>query len=189
MTAPAVMERPVDLGGGVTLSRTMAHADAEAAYAIVDAERVRLRRWLPWVDDTTDVDTERRFLLGLEAANLAGTGVHVTIRRDGELAGLAGLRLDALRHTADVGYWLGEQHTGRGVVTRAVSALVDCAFGPLELHRFQLSAASGNARSRAVAVRLGMVHEGTLREAEPVGGRFLDLEVYSLLASEWHAGR
>jgi ribosomal-protein-serine acetyltransferase len=40
-------------------------------------------------------------------------------------------------------------------------------------------------RSRAIPERLGFVHEGTLREAERIGERWLDLAVYGMLASDW----
>lgn len=70
-------------------------------------------------------------------------------------------------------------------MTRSVAALIDLAFGPLDLHRFQLLAATGNRRSRAVAERLRLRHEGTMRDAERIGERFVDLEVYAVLAPEW----
>lgn len=175
---------PIDLGDGVVLAPTTA-ADAAEAYAVVDAERDRLRQWLPWVDSTRDVDTERSFLRGLEVANHAGTGLHATIRDHRHFGGLIGLRLDTFHASAEIGYWLAEAQLGKGVITRGVSALLDVAFGSIGLHRFQLLAATGNARSRRIAERLGMTHEGTMREAEPVGDRFLDLEIYSMLAGEW----
>ncbi|HWF58347.1 MAG TPA: GNAT family protein, partial [Candidatus Dormibacteraeota bacterium] len=74
---------------------------------------------------------------------------------------------------------------GRGLVTRSVAALVDLAFGPLGLHRVELRAATRNARSRAVAERLGLVHEGTLRDAELLASGHVDLEIYSVLSTEW----
>ncbi|WP_456845025.1 GNAT family N-acetyltransferase, partial [Cellulomonas sp. P5_C6] len=43
-----------------------------------------------------------------------------------------------------------------------------------------------NLRSIAVARRLGMVHEGVLREAWLVDGTFHDKSVWSLLSHEFH---
>jgi ribosomal-protein-serine acetyltransferase len=43
----------------------------------------------------------------------------------------------------------------------------------------------GNARSRAIPERLGFREEGTLREVERVGDRWLDGVIYSMLAADW----
>ncbi|HEX3706034.1 MAG TPA: GNAT family protein [Mycobacteriales bacterium] len=175
---------PYDLGGGLVLCAVSA-ADADEAYAIVDAERDRLREWLPWVDSTTAVETSRAHLAGLDAAFVGGAGIFTAIRLDGRLAGFADLRCDPLRASGEVGYWLSEKAVGRYVMTRTVAALIDIAFGPLDVHRVQLQAATGNARSRAVAERLGMTFEGVRREAEELSTGFVDLAVYSVLAQEW----
>ena len=175
---------PLDLGDGVQLLATTA-ADAVEAFEVIDAERHRLREWLPWIDDTTDVEIERTFLASIEAVNEAGTGLHATIRCDGELAGLIGLRLDGLHSSAEVGYWLGERWVGRGVMTRAVAAMIDVAFRELGMHRVELLAATENVRSRAIAERLGMTFEGVRREAEELARGFVDLAMYSILAQDW----
>ena len=51
----------------------------------------------------------------------------------------------------------------------------------------EIRAAVGNARSRALPQRLGFREEGILREAERVGDAYLDVVVYSVLASEWRS--
>jgi ribosomal-protein-serine acetyltransferase len=175
---------PIDIDGGVTLTVSTA-GDAEAVFAVIDGQRDRLREWLPWVDGTTDVAIERRFLESLEVSNADGSGVHSTVRDGGGVLGMIGLRINQLHQSAEVGYWLAEAAVGRGVMTRAVAALVDVSFGVLQLHRFELLAATGNRRSRAVAERLGMVQEGIRREAEELSSGFVDLAAYALLASEW----
>lgn len=175
---------PIDLGEGLVLHSVVA-ADADEAFAIVDAERARLRQWLPWVDLTTHVETQREFLAGLEAVSDDGSGIYTALRLDGSLVGFADVRRDRLGTSGEVGYWLARSAEGRGVMTRTVAALVDLAFGVLGLHRVQLQAATGNTRSRAVAERLGMTFEGVRREAEELAHGFVDLAVYSVLAHEW----
>lgn len=176
---------PVALGGGLVLHASCV-GDAEEAYAVVDAERARLREWLPWVDTTTSVEVEREFLATVvEPANDAGTGLHVTIRDRGGFAGFAGLRLFGPRRAAEVGYWLAEAAVGRGLMVRSVAWLVDLALGPLEMHRVEILAAVGNRRSRAIPERLGFHLEGIRREGEELARGFVDLAMYAVLASEW----
>lgn len=175
---------PLDLGAGLVLAESVV-ADAEEAYSVVVRERERLREWLPWVDGTTSVEVEREFLRGVEEVNRAGVGLHATIRQDGRFVGFAGLRIDLLRRSAEIGYWLAEEFEGRRIMARTVGALVDAAVGPLGLHRVELLAATGNLRSRAIAERLGMAFEGVRREAEELATGFVDLAMYAVLAPDW----
>jgi ribosomal-protein-serine acetyltransferase len=175
---------PLDVGDGLVLHASTAD-DAEEIYVAIDSDRDRLREWLPWVDATNSIAVQREFLASIESANAAGSGVHVTVRQDGAFAGVMGLRINGMHGSADIGYWASAAYAGRGLVTRSVAALVDLAFGPLGLHRVELRAATRNARSRAVAERLGLVHEGTLRDAELLASGHVDLEIYSVLSTEW----
>jgi ribosomal-protein-serine acetyltransferase len=175
---------PLDLEAELVLHATT-EGDAPEAFAVIDAERDRLREWLPWVDVTVDLAVEREFLRGVEMINNSGAGLHATVRVAGEFAGFVGLRLDVIHRSAEVGYWLSERVVGRGVMSRAVAAMADLAFGPLELHRFELLAATGNRRSRAIAQRLGMSLEGVRREAEELASGWVDLAMYAVLDHQW----
>jgi ribosomal-protein-serine acetyltransferase len=87
--------------------------------------------------------------------------------------------------SAEIGYWLSADAQGRGILTRAAARLIDHAIAEWKLNRIEIRAAPDNARSRAVPERLGFVLEGTLREAERVGDRYVDSVVYSMLARDW----
>jgi ribosomal-protein-serine acetyltransferase len=100
--------------------------------------------------------------------------------------GVAGFHgVDWTHRNASIGYWLAQDAQGRGTMTEAVRALVDHAFGELELNRVEIRLDVENARSMALAERLGFRREGTLREAMLLAGAFRDDAVYSVLASEW----
>ena len=84
--------------------------------------------------------------------------------------------------TAEVGVLIASVARGRGIVTRAVAAMLDWAFTERGVHRVEWKCAPGNEPSRRMAQRLGFTHEGTLREAFPVRDERQDLEVWALLA-------
>lgn len=175
---------PKDLGDGLTLHPATVE-DADESFAVVDAERDRLREWLPWVDHTTSPDDTRSFFEAVAQLDASGESLHTVVRLDDRLIGHADLRMTRLQCTGEVGYWLSAAAVGKGVMTRVVAQLLDVGFGPLGLHRIQLQAATGNTRSRAIAERLGMTLEGIRREAERLPKGFVDLAVYSMLAPEW----
>jgi ribosomal-protein-serine acetyltransferase len=176
--------QPLDLGAGLVLHAS-SPADAEEAFAVVDAERTRLREWLAWVDHTAPVETYRAFLAEVSAVARAGGAIYVTLRLEGGLIGIADISRDRLGTGAEVGYWLSAAAEGRGLMTRTVATLIDLGFSRLHVHRVQLQAATENRRSRAVAERLGLTLEGVRREAERLPQGLVDLAVYSVLAHEW----
>lgn len=165
-----------------TILRALRDDDAAPMFALVDANRAHLRRWLPWVDGTSDVASIGEFLRGAQARAAAGTSLELAIEHDGELAGISGFRsIDSANRAAEIGYWLREDRGGRGIMTACCKALVRHGFETLGLNRISLAAAVENARSRRVAERLGFRLDGVLRDAEWLYDRFVDHAVYSLL--------
>ena len=160
--------------------------DAEELFALTAANRVRLREWLPWLDGCTRVaDTRENIEATLRQAD-AGTGLAVCLWSEGRIAGVGGYNaIDRTNLSGHIGYWLGAEFEGRGLMTSANRALVAHGFTALGLRRQTIAAATGNVRSRAVAERLGFVLEGVLREAEMLYGRSVDHALYAQTVSDW----
>ena len=166
--------------------RALRLVDASALFALVDADRAKLRRWLHWVDTNTGVEHNRAFIRAHQALAKKRQALTFGLWWKGELRGVAGLHsFDPENAAAAVGYWLASTAEGRGLMTRAVARLLDQAFGALKLHRVELRAGVRNGKSRAIAGRLGFRHEGTARGAQAMQGRYIDLAVYALEAEDW----
>ena len=164
--------------------RALTAADVDEVHALVEGNREHLAEWMPWAAGQQREGTEN-YLRTAEQKREQGEALDFAIVLDGRIAGCAGFPvIDPYARTGTIGYWLAREHEGRGLVTRAVSALIDHGFDELGLHRVQISAATDNVRSRAVPERLGFTQEGVLREAELVGDEYQDLAVYGLLAGE-----
>lgn len=95
--------------------------------------------------------------------------------------------INARTGTAELGVFLATEARGQGTVTRTVEAMIQWAFGERNLRRLEWRCAPGNEPSRAIPQRLGFTHEGTLRQVFKVREEFHDLEVWSLLRTEWSA--
>jgi ribosomal-protein-serine acetyltransferase len=166
--------------------RLMEESDAWEMYPVVERNRAYLRQWLPWVDHTHASEDVRAFILHTQERYAAGEELHAVIWIDGEVAGGIGHhRIDPHNRAASIGYWLAEEHQGKGVVTRCCHALLDYLFDERQMHRVEIRCGVGNTRSAAVAERLGFTFEGVLRHAEWVNDRWIDLKVWSILEHEW----
>ncbi|SFA53513.1 ribosomal-protein-serine acetyltransferase [Parageobacillus thermantarcticus] len=160
--------------------------DAEALFALIDSCRPHLRKWLPWVDWTQTAEDSKAFIAGGLQKFAAGSGFEAGIWHKGQLAGVIGIHyIDHANKKTSIGYWLGEQFQGIGLMTKACKAFVDYAFHELKLHRVEIRCAVENKKSRAIPERLGFTNEGTIREAEWLYDHFVDHVVYGMLAREW----
>jgi len=160
--------------------------DAEELFAAVDRNRAYLRTFLPWVDSTRGVEDVRTFLRTVEQQAAANEGFATGLSVQGRLAGCVGLhRIDWPNRALSLGYWLDEQHQGRGLITAACRVMIGYLFEELKLNRVEIRCAVENTRSQAIPERLGFRREGVLRQASWCNDRFLDLVVYSILAGEW----
>ena len=166
--------------------RQLALSDAAEIFAVVDSNRAYLRRWLPWLDRTQTLEDSQCFLEEVAQQAESNRNIQTAILFDGQIVGVASYhRIDWQNRATCIGYWLAEKYQGRGLVTASCQVLVDHAFASLNLHRLVIACAPGNTRSRAVAQRLGFVHEGRQREAEWLYDHFVDHDIYVQLQPEW----
>ena len=76
---------------------------------------------------------------------------------------------------------------GRGLMTEAAQACLAFAFDTVGAHRVRVAAATENHPSLRVIERLGFRYEGRAREAEWVGGRWVDHAVFAILETDWRS--
>ncbi len=156
---------------------------------VVSGSNENLNKWIPWAKiDFAEVDAliHIRYLNEMFTKN---SSLWVFINYCGEIAGGIGLnKFDLENRSTDLGYWLADDKQGKGIVTRAGNAMIAYVFEELGYNRIELRTNGENVKSVAVAKRLGFTREGLLRQSEHFHGEFRDLELYSLLKSEWKDG-
>ncbi|WP_028784387.1 GNAT family N-acetyltransferase [Thalassobacillus devorans] len=161
-------------------------SDAENVFELTDRSRRYLREWLPWVDGTKKVVDTKAFIQLARKGYIENKSLTTFILYKGEIAGTAGYNeIDWTNKVAYIGYWLGEDYQGNGIMTRVVKALTDYAFTELRLNRVDIKAAFDNKKSRGVPERLGFVEEGRIRQAEWLYDHYVDHVVYGMLKEEW----
>ncbi len=177
------------LAEGVAL-QLLERRHADALFALIDRNRPHLGTWLPWVDWTLTVQDSKTHIAGSTQRWADGKGLEAGIWCDGNLAGVIGFHDLNTRHQAtSIGYWLGAEFQGRGLMTMACRALIDHAVDTLDLHRIEIRCAVDNRPSRAIPERLGFRAEGTLQDSFWLRDRFWDMAVYGMTAPRWRAQR
>ncbi|HRC85367.1 MAG TPA: GNAT family N-acetyltransferase [Thermoanaerobaculia bacterium] len=108
---------------------------------------------------------------------------HFAIASATEVIGSVGLTVlpDIFHRSAEIGYWLGEPFWGRGIATRALSALSAWAFEELELLRLQAGVFANNPASARVLEKAGYHLEARLVRAVVKRSEVLDLLLFARL--------
>lgn len=168
------------------LLRPVQPEDAEAIFTLTDQGRPYLREWLPWVDGTKTIEDSLDYIQFSQSGEKAGTLLNLAIIWKGEIVGISGFnKIDRTNRIAYIGYWLGRDFQGNGIMTQAAKALTTYAFNELQSNKVEIRAAVGNKKSRSIPERLGFVQEGILRSNEWLYDHFVDHVVYGMLADEW----
>lgn len=101
----------------------------------------------------------------------------------GMAVGGVGFRLgaDVFRKSAEIGFWLGEEYWGRGIMTEVVTAMSEWAFGQFDLHRVFAQIFAWNQPSMRVLEKAGYKYEGRLRSSAVKDGTLVDQMMYALV--------
>ncbi len=159
---------------------------AEELFELIEANREFLKQWLPWLDNNRYLQNTIDFIKITQMQYERNETVQFALVHKGKIAGIVGFhRIDWLNRATAIGYWIGEQYQGKGLVTKSCSKVLDYSFGRMGLNRIEIRCASDNIRSRAIPERLGFKEEGLIREAEWLYDHYLDHVIYGMLESQW----
>ncbi len=93
---------------------------------------------------------------------------------------------DRRNRSAEVGIVIGaKEYWNQGYGAEAMDLILRHAFNTLNLHRVSLRVFASNPRALRTYQKSGFVHEGVQRQAEFQGGQYVDVNLMSVLRSEW----
>ncbi|MBI2847682.1 MAG: GNAT family N-acetyltransferase [Chloroflexi bacterium] len=109
-------------------------------------------------------------------------------KEEGFLIGSVSLgNINRAHGNAELGYWVGKPYWNQGYCTEAARAVLGYGFATLGLNRIYARHMTRNPASGRVMQKLGMKHEGTLRQDRKKWGKFEDFEICGILRSEYMA--
>ena len=115
----------------------------------------------------------------------------ILLKSCGKMIGSIGLIEDPKREnerTRMLGYAIGKEYWGRGIMTEAAAEAVRYGFDVLRLDLISAYCYPFNERSKSVIKKCGFRYEGTLKMAEEIyNGNVYDNECYAITAKEYSA--
>jgi [ribosomal protein S5]-alanine N-acetyltransferase len=93
------------------------------------------------------------------------------------------------RHTGQFGYWLGEDHWGKGFATAAARAMVAHAFASTSFIRLEAKVFAWNPPSMHVLEKVGFVREGILRQSVFKDEQMVDGVMYAIVRDDYSFDR
>lgn len=118
--------------------------------------------------------------------NKTGIWWAVCSAEDGSFLGAGGLNeMSTIHGKAEIGFWLLPQHWGRGYMTEAMPLILDHSFSSIGLHRIEGFVESNNVNCKKAMNKLNFKHEGCMRDCEVKGGKYISIDIYSMLRDEY----
>lgn len=161
---------------------------AEDLFKLVDSDRDHLRPFLPFVDGTLTIEDEVQFIKSQLTEQVEGKTYLFLISYRGKTVGTINYHfVSAVNRRAEIGYWLHSDFNGRGIMSRAVRAMLAIGFESLGFNRIDLYADVENAASNAVAKRTGFTHVAVQPAQVVLYDRFRDMHQYVILKRDYDA--
>ena len=105
------------------------------------------------------------------------------IEYDGAFAGSVGItpQVGWKSHTAEIGYWLGEEFWGRGIATQVMKQMTEEAFAEGALKKLFAPVMAPNLASARVLEKSGFLLEGVFKNEVIKNGQMYDIHHYARL--------
>lgn len=129
----------------------------------------------------------KEWITSVQAANEKGDSLSFAVTRKDtqELIGVIGLTIKNEHRRGELVYWIGKPCWGKGYGTEAAHRLLRIGFEDLGLNKIWSGAFAANPASWRIMEKVGMKHEGVLRQHVMKWGQAVDLTIYSMLREEY----
>jgi ribosomal-protein-alanine N-acetyltransferase len=195
---PSYVPLPPELADARVRLRPPRFTDFRAWQELRERSRAFLEPWEPtWEADMLSRAGYRKRvrLMAGDWRDDRGYAFHIFDMAEQKLVGginLTGVRRRAAQY-ASLGYWMGVDQAGSGLMSAALRLLLPAAFQRFGLHRVEAACIPENAPSRALLGKFGFRTIGLSRNYLRIDGRWRDhilhdLEIGDLLASRGMSG-
>ena len=165
--------------------RRMQSTDSHDMYEYARLEDVT--QYLLWNPHPSE-DYTRRYLEYLDGRYRAGDFYDwaIILKAENKMIGTCGFtKICCDSDSAEIGYVLNPKYWNMGIAAEAAGAVMKFGFENLTLNRIEAHYMADNIASRKVMEKIGMTHEGVLRDFMKIKGRYEDIGICSILYAEY----
>ncbi|MFC8015217.1 GNAT family N-acetyltransferase [Streptomyces cinereoruber] len=156
---------PVTIDGEHVKLTAWTAADAEPSLLLVTSAANHLREYMPWVDGFNAAQN-RNYLQQCEQNWNEGISYQFAIRYQRDLVGSCGITVREGATIMEIGYWIHQDYTGKGLVMDAVRCVIRAAFSLPLTSAVEIVHDARNLASEHIPRRLGFARLGS-RKSEP----------------------
>jgi ribosomal-protein-alanine N-acetyltransferase len=187
LTSPADNFPIIRVDGLILRAPQMSDYDAWAELRA--ASRAFLEPWEPlWPSDDLTRPAFRRRIRRYAEEIHTDSAYPMFVFRQKDEALMGGLTLGLVRRgvaqACTLGYWMGERHAGRGIMTAAVKIANRFAFQDLGLRRIEAACLPTNQASIRLLEKAGFIREGYARRYLCIAGAWQDHVLYARLKDD-----
>lgn len=183
---------PAWLSSGEITLRPLTYSDGRAWRATRRANAAWLRPWDATAPPGSNArpSSFRSLVWRLHRQARAGTTYPFAVEVDGRFAGQVTVNniVRGSAQFASVGYWLGQEYAGRGVMPRAVAMVIDHCFTTAGLHRIEIAIRPENSNSLRVVEKLELREVGYAPKFLHIDGAWRDHRIYAVTREECPGG-
>lgn len=159
---------------------------APEMFKLVNSNRDFLNRYITFAQNKNTENQVSHFLREIISFNIGGQKFNMLVKYKDKLAGLIGLhRIYPADARAEIGYWMGEEFQGKGIMSKSIPVFLRYAFEGRAINRVELITLTSHHRNIKMVEKLGFIKEGTMKERYFMHDTFQDAVSYRMLKQEF----
>ncbi|MFN3093397.1 GNAT family N-acetyltransferase [Bacillus pumilus] len=139
-----------DITNELTLT-SLQFDDADTLLKLIQENQAHLEEWLPWVHHCKSIEDVRTFIQSTQTTYNEQKGLEAGIKLNDQLIGVFRLTFD--QKIGNIGYWIGQDAQGQGIVTTIVKYMTEIF--STKVDGFEIFCPVGHVRSESVAINAG----------------------------------
>ena len=158
-------------------------SDSNDLFTAINSNKEFLSEHLDFVKYADSIEFVEHYIEGITSNPC--TSIFV-IRKNGNFVGLIGIQqMDFQNNSCEIGYWLIPSFAHQGIMSKCQARFLDLCFLERHINRVEVRVEVENIVSIKCCEKGGFIKEGIERQRMRIDGKYHDVQVLSILSSEY----